>query len=360
MTRFGRHLKLLALLVIAILVVACGGGSEATPTQSTGGGSGDTTPTEAASGTPASSEEPVRIAMFLASAANAYAQAQLEGAQQVAAEMNATVDSFDGQFDSQRQFTQLQDAIASGKYDAFVISPNDGNALLPVTQEAVEAGIVIGCILAPCGPSFETLEPQVEGQVVFAGIPFVENGAQIAELVVQACEGKDPCKVAYMPGAPELPLETARLQGFNSVIEQHPNIEVILTSAGGYLAETALPVAQDVLRANPDIAVFASSGDQMIDGVEQAVKDAGLEGQVALVGNGGTKSAVQAVREGRWFGTVAGYPRTEGIRATEYVIRAVRGENVEPRGFGSEDLGTGGGPLITQENAADFEAEWEG
>ena len=27
--------------------------------------------------------------------------------------MNATVDTFDGQFDSQRQYSQLQDAIAS-------------------------------------------------------------------------------------------------------------------------------------------------------------------------------------------------------------------------------------------------------
>lgn len=357
MTQFRRHLQVLMLLAVVVLVIACGG-SGTTPTQSASGA--ETTPTESASGTPEGGEEPVRIAMFLASAANAYAQAQLEGAQEVAAQMNATIDSFDGQFDSQRQYTQLQDAIASGKYDAFVISPNDGNALLPVTEEAVAAGIVIGCILAPCGSSFETLEPQVEGQVVFAGIPFFENGAQIAELVVQACEGKDPCKVAYMPGAPELPLETARLQGFNSVIEQHPHIQVILTSAGGYLAESALPVAQDVLRANPDIAVFASSGDQMINGVEQAVKDAGLEGKVALVGNGGTKSAVQAVREGRWFGTVAGYPRSEGKLATEYVIRAVRGEDVTPRGFGSEDLGAGIGPLITQDNANDFEAEWEG
>ncbi|MGH2618237.1 MAG: substrate-binding domain-containing protein, partial [Thermomicrobiales bacterium] len=129
---------------------------------------------------------------------------------------------------------------------------------------------------------------------------------------------------------------------------------------GEYLAETALPVAQDVLQANPDIDVIASSGDQMIVGAEQAVQDAGLTDQVALVGNGGSEIAVTAVREDRWFGTAAAYPRSEGEVATDYVIRAIRGEELEPIGLGSQDLSEGFGPLVNQDNADEFEPEWEG
>jgi ribose transport system substrate-binding protein len=340
--------RLSVLFAALLIVLSLGGSAFGTATSS------------AQTATPVAGGPPVNLAFFMASAANSYAQAQLEGVEEVAASMNATVDTFDGQFDSQRQYSQLQDAIASGRFDGFIVSPNDGNALAPVIEEAIAEGIVVGCVLAPCGPSFDTLEPQIEGQLIYAGIPFKQNGADIAEIVVQACEGKDPCQVAYIPGLPELPLESARLEGFQGVINQHDNIELTVTSAGQYLAETALPVAQDVLQANPDINVIASSGDQMIVGAEQAVEDAGLTGQVALVGNGGSEIAVTAVREGRWFGTAAAYPRSEGEVATDYVIRAIRGEELEPIGLGSPDLSEGFGPIVTQENADEFEPEWQG
>lgn len=310
--------------------------------------------------TPAADAEPVSLAFFMASAANSYAQAQLEGVNEAAEAMNATVETFDGQFDSQKQYSQLQDAIASGRFDGFVVSPNDGNALVPVIEEAIAEGIVVGCVLAPCGPSFDTLEPQIEGQIVYAGIPFKDNGADIGRIVVAACESIDPCEVAYIPGLPELPLETARLEGFKSIVEAEDTIELTVTSAGQYLAETALPVAQDVLQANPEIDVIASSGDQMIVGAEQAVKDAGLEGKVKLVGNGASQLGVDAILDGRWFGSAAAYPKSEGRVATEYVIRAIRGEDIEPAGFGTPDLSEGFGSLITPENADEFEPEWEG
>jgi ribose transport system substrate-binding protein len=335
-------------LLLVLALGPIGQGAAQTGTPAAGGAS------------PVASGPPVRLAFFMASAANSYAQAQLEGVNEAAQALNATVDTFDGQFDTQQQYSQMQDAIASDRFDGFIVSPNDGNALAPVIEEAIAAGITVGCVLAPCGPSFDTLEPQIEGQVVYAGIPFKDNGADIGEIVVQACEGKDPCQVAYIPGLPELPLESARLEGFRSVVDAAPNIDLTITSAGEYLAETALPVAQDILQANPEIDVIASSGDQMIVGAEQAVDDAGLAGQVALVGNGGGETAVQAVREGRWFGTAAAYPRSEGRVATEYVVRAVRGEAVQPMGFGSQDLSGGFGPLVTQENANDFVAEWQG
>lgn len=303
-------------------------------------------------------EERVRLAFFMAAAANSYAQAQLQGVEAIAEEMNASVETFDGKFESQTQFSQIQDAIASGQYDGFIISPNDGNALVPVVEEAIAAEIQVGCILAPCGPSFDTLDPQIDGQVVYAGIPFKQNGADIGELVVQACENKDPCEVAMIPGLPDLPLEVARLEGFDSVVGEHDSIEVRLTSAGEYLAETALPIAQDVLQANRGIDVIVSTGDQMIVGAEQAINDAGLAGKIALIGNGGNQLAIDAIKDGRWFGTAAGYPRSEGEVAAEYVIRAVRGEDVEPVGFGSSDLGDVG-PLITKENVEEFEPQFK-
>ena len=72
----------------------------------------------------------------------------------------------------------------------------------------------------------------------------------------------------------------------------------------------------------------------MIVGAEQAVEDAGLTGQIALVGNGGSEIAVEAVRDGRWFGTAATYPRSVKARSrptTSYAPFAVK--SFEPVGL---------------------------
>ena len=58
--------------------------------------------------------------------------------------------------------------------------------------------------------------------------------------------------------------------------------------------------------------------------------------------------------------SAAAYPRSEGEVATEYVIRAIRGEDLEPIGLGSPDLSEGFGPLVNPENADEFEPEWQG
>lgn len=300
-----------------------------------------------------------RIGVFLAAAGNSYAQAHLEGARAAAEEFGAEIQEFDGKFDATTQFAQVQDAIASGRYDGFVVSANDGNALQPVLRQAGEEEIPYVCILAPCGEDFDTLEPQAEGQLAHVGKSFPGGGEQIGEMVVDACGDKDPCKVAYIPGLVDLPLETARTDAFVSVIEEHPNIELTLTRQGEYLAETALPIAQDVLQADSDTDVIASSGDQMIVGAEKAVNARDLTGEIALVGNGGNQLAIDAVKEGRWYGTAVGLPYTEGFEATELVIKAIDGEEDLPTSIDTDTLPDAVGGVVTEENVDEFEPQFK-
>jgi ribose transport system substrate-binding protein len=144
-----------------------------------------------------------------------------------------------------------------------------------------------------------------------------------------------------------------------SVLADSPNVELVAEQEGAdYARDTGLKVAQNILQANPDLDVLVTSGDQMTLGAEQAVEDAGLSDQVALIGNGGSEPGVQAVQEGRWFGTVALVPYSAGQAAAEQAINAVRGEPVETVVL-STDL-SNVGALITQDNADQFEAQWKG
>src|ERR1700712_1342329 len=78
-----------------------------------------------AAGSPAKKKKTINIAVFLASSANTYWEASLEGAKDVQKKnpgVKLTV--FDGQFTTSKQLSQLRDALVSKKYDAWYVGPN--------------------------------------------------------------------------------------------------------------------------------------------------------------------------------------------------------------------------------------------
>ncbi len=337
---------------LGLIVASCGGDDDE-------GANGQEATEEAAGGDEA---KPLRVAVFLASAANTYWQAALEGVREAAAdaEGNEDIKVFDAKFDTNIQKNQLRDALVSQQYDVWFIGPNDGSALVSEINEAIGQDVKVGCTLVPCGPDIRATEVQIDGVVAEASIPFYDNGRQLGELTVQACEGKDPCKVVWLPGLPSLPLEQARTDGLKSVLEEHDNIQIVSTQGGGYLAAPALDATQNILQANPDTAVIVSSGDQMIVGAEKAVRSAGKEGQVALIGNGATIDGVEAIKEGRWFASAAYLPRTEARMVSELLFSAARGDDVTGRFIDPLEEAGGVDALITKENAAGFKPEFQG
>jgi ribose transport system substrate-binding protein len=281
----------------------------------------------AASGAAGSQKKTIRIAVFLASAANTYWEAELEGAKDVQKKNpNVKLTVFDGQFNTNKQVGQLRDALVSKKYDAWFVGPNDGGPLTPTIKQAIKQGVKVGCSLVPCGPNIRSAKVQIPGQTIFLGVGFYPNGQQLGRLVVQGCAGVDPCKVLWLPGLPTLPLEKARTDGLYSIIRPHKNIHVVATAAGGYLAAPALTATQNVLSAHPDINVIVSSGDQMIAGAVKAAQAAGKAGKIKMYGNGCTFEAKQLILQGKQTGCTVYLPRTEGRLVVQALVDAVNGK----------------------------------
>jgi ribose transport system substrate-binding protein len=268
----------------------------------------------------------INIAVFLASAANTYWEAELLGAQDIAKKNpNVHLTVFDAKFTTNVQVGQLRDALVSNKYQGWFIGPNDGGPLTPTIKQAVGKGVKVGCTLVPCGPNIREVNVQIPGQVIFSGLGFYPNGQLLGRGVVKACQGKNPCKVLWLPGLPTLPLEVARQDGLYSIIKPHKNIQVVQTAAGGYLAAPALKATQNALSAHPDLNVVVSSGDQMIAGAYRAEQLAGKAGQVANVGNGCTFEAKQLILQGKELACSVYLPRTEGRLAVQAILNAING-----------------------------------
>jgi ribose transport system substrate-binding protein len=301
----------------------------------------------------------IRVAFFAPGLANTYVPAQIRGAEAAAEKRGASITVFDAVFDASKQVTQVQDAIASGRFDAFVIAAVDGNALVPQIEEAISAGIKVACISAPCGPDLTSLKPQVAGLTVHVGHSFVTSGQLIGEQIVAACGDNDPCKVVYLPGLYSYPADKIRTDAVHATVDQDPTIEIVAEQEGKYLAEAARAALQNVLQAHRDVDVAATTGDQMAFGMEQAIKAAGLDGKVKIIGNGASEVGVSAVRAGRWHATIVLLPFTEGRIGADSVIRAARGAVGLPTSVNVEQLSPIG-PVATKAAAGSFEPEWRG
>jgi ribose transport system substrate-binding protein len=270
----------------------------------------------------------VRLAFFNPIVANAFTASQYKGIQLSAKKAGATVTQFDAGFDQNKQISQIQDAIVSKKFDAFVITPVNGAVLVAPTKQAISAGIKVVAIFNDIGPDLDSIKPQVPGISSVIGQRLSVNGKYLGQWIVNACGNKNPCNAAYMPGSFKQGTEIIRLKALQKVVNAHSNIKMVQSAEGGYTAAPALKAATDVLTAHPDLNVFATSGDQMMTGILQAVKTAGMSGKIKLVGNGTTIEGVNWVRQGLVLADPVGVPYTEGLLGAKYAIMAAQGQKV--------------------------------
>src|SRR6516164_8734127 len=101
----------------AAVLAACGSSS------SSSSKAASSTTVAAASSTSAGSSKHLKIAYLSFAVANSYDAPMLAAAQAIAADNNASLTVFDANNDPNKQFSQLQDAIASGTYDGIITQP---------------------------------------------------------------------------------------------------------------------------------------------------------------------------------------------------------------------------------------------
>jgi len=346
-----------SLAVVSLVVAACSSGTASSAPSAT-----SATPSTAASqaaATPTAEPKTLEIAYLSFAVANSYDAPMLAAAQAAAAAGNAKLTVFDANLDPANQTKQLQDAVASGKYDAIITQPLYGAGLVEDVKKAIAAGIAVGNIDQVLGSDMTTPNSQVEG--LSANVAFVpsELGRKIGELVVTACTDlkANPCNVGYIWSVKAAALDVALKEAFDKATASHPEIKIVGEGESFYATALGLKAAQDIVAAHPDISVIVGA-DQAITGAVVAVKD--IADKVRLVGYGGGTVALQDIAAGTRFGTVMQMPGTEGRLGTEQLIQAIRTGTPMPGVDPLASLPDGG--VVTKANVDTFLplAEWPG
>ncbi len=314
----------------------------------------------AALGSAQAAEKKLKIAVLVGSATNAYQAASIKAAKAAAARLNVSLTIYDGAFDGAKQISQMEDVISlgTGRFDGIAFFPLDNVATISVVKKAIAAGFTVGISDAVLGPRLDTKEPQVKGLAVQASPVWSLQGQKLGSLIVEACKGKNPCKVGWAGGLKIWPPEGMILKNVKAVIAKSKNVQIAVNVGDTfYTREGGLKIIGTMIQSHSDLDVIVAA-DQALLGAETALKDAGMFGKVKLVGLGGSIQSKPRIADGRWFGTAAQAPATEGRLVIEGIVKQIR----TGKGLGGVDTTTAlpDNGRITKANVAKFNPQFSG
>jgi ribose transport system substrate-binding protein len=270
------------------------------------------------------------IAFFEQGVSNAYLQANARGAKEAAEAAGVKLTAFDANFEGKTQRSQIQNAIASGKFDAAVVLPIESQGSCnQLTKELPEANLPTVVIAQQtCGRDDKTgSELWSPGTVSWVGNDWIPYFAEWGEYLSE--QFTSPTEVIFVGGPEELTVATVAEEAMKNVAAENPNFELAATVRTDYTTGQAFTDTQNLLQAHPGVkAVVLMYGGQL-PGVISALKQAGKAGEVKVYdGNGGSELEKAAIEKGELVSTEGQYPYTSSYCAVNMLVAMFEGQKV--------------------------------
>ena len=256
------------------------------------------------------------------------------GAQQAANETGATLEvQGPEKFDATLQ-TPLLEAVVQAAPDAILIAPNDRTAMIAPIQAALDAGIAVF-----------TVDTFIESDIAIANIASdnVLGGKMAADALAELIGQQG--KVYVTNTRPGISTTDQRQQGFEEGIAAYPNIEYL---GAEYNEDDSTLAAQQTaakLQANPDLAGIFGTNLFGAQGAATAVREAGLQGQVKIVGFDAGPKQVQDLQQEVVDVLIAQHPYDIGYQGVMMAVEYLTTQ-AEP----AEKVVTTGYTVVTRDN----------
>lgn len=304
----------LAVGALALATAACGGGTgaEASGDTADGGGAADT-----------GSEEPLTIGFVPGIASDPFFLAMQQGAEEKAEELGIEL-IWQGAPDEYSPQSQIPfvDSMLTQQVDGLVLVPTDPDALQPSVDEAASLDIPVITV--------DTTVTDQSSLVAHITGDNVEGGRLAGETLAEQIDGSG--KVFLMMGSPTATTNTLREQGFMEALAEYPDIELVDVQYANSQPAAATSAVSTVLLEHPDLAgIFAVDGTSGT-GTVAALRNAGVGGEVALIGYDAYENQVADLQDGVFSALVAQRPGEMAAMALEAMVATIRGEDpgIEP------------------------------
>ncbi|KFL31109.1 ABC transporter substrate-binding protein [Devosia riboflavina] len=188
--------------------------------------------------------------------------------------------------DAPKQIADIEDMVSTRGIDALVILPGDPDAMTSAIKQVKDAGKFVTVV------DRQLSIDGVEDLYVAGDNPGL--GANAAAYIKESLP--DGGNIVILRGLP-IPIDQQRFDGFMAGIEGS-NITVLDDEFANWNRDDGFKVMQDFLTRFPDIKAVWTQDDDISLGAIEAIKQAGREGEMFIVGGAGMQQILQAVANG--------------------------------------------------------------
>jgi len=260
-----------------------------------------------------------------------------------------TVDSLDGveaiildaKSDIAQQISQIETLIQK-KVDVLTVWPVNGKAVVPAVKKAYDAGIpvlIVNSLIDESGYDY------VAG---FAGPDTYAEGENAAKGMIEALDGKG--KVVELMGMPGYVTAIRCSGGFQDYIKDNaPGIEIIATEPTDWNRAKATQVMENlIVKFGDEMDGVYVADDNIGIGALNALKEAGLAGEIVMTSACMFGEGYDAMEEGYIYGSVYQSPAEDAKKAVETAVKLANGEDVPFWNYFET-------PVVTPNNMDQFE-----
>ncbi|MFL9872033.1 sugar ABC transporter substrate-binding protein [Paraburkholderia megapolitana] len=218
--------------------------------------------------------------------------------------------------DTANQIRIVEQMIVS-KVDAIVLAPADSKALVPVVKKAVDAGIIVVNIDNKLDP--DVLKSK-DLNVPFVG-PDNRKGAQkIGDYLAQKLKAGD--QVGIIEGVSTTTNAQQRTAGFKDAM-QKVGANVVSVQSGEWEIDKGNAVASAMLNEYPNLKALLAGNDNMAIGAVSAVRAAGKQGKVYVVGYDNITAIKPMLKDGRVLATADQYAAKQAVFGIDTALKAI-------------------------------------
>jgi simple sugar transport system substrate-binding protein/ribose transport system substrate-binding protein len=263
------------------------------------------------------SGKPLDIYVSYHDVSNEFAPFMKAGVEKAAAE-----DKVDAKFigpvgaNADGQISEIETLM--GKMDGLAISSVSSDALAPVIDRVLKAGIPV--------VTFNTDNPNSK-RLVFAGQDLVQSGREAGKLMAKVLDGKGKVMITTIDAAAQWSLD--REKGAREGLKASPGIEVVTTLNTGTDPQKIYAAVENAMLANPGISGILSLECCSTPAAGTWVERNKASDKVKVVGFDLLDQTVQLVQKGDVQATIDQAPEQQGFAAVDLLVKFLKGQPID-------------------------------
>ncbi|CAD9222278.1 Ribose ABC transport system, periplasmic ribose-binding protein RbsB (TC 3.A.1.2.1) [Burkholderia cenocepacia] len=261
-----------------------------------------------------------KVALVMKSLANEFFLTMETGAKEYqkhnANQFDLITNGIKDETDTANQIRIVEQMIVS-KVDAIVLAPADSKALVPVVKKAVDAGIVVVNI-------DNRLDPDVlkskNLNVPFVGPDNRKGARKIGDYLAKRLKAGD--QVGIVEGVSTTTNAQQRTAGFQDAMKAG-GMKVVSVQSGEWEIDKGNAVAAAMLNEYPNLKALLCGNDNMAIGAVSAVRAAGKQGKVFVVGYDNINAIKPMLKDGRVLATADQYAAKQAVFGIDTALKAI-------------------------------------